>query len=158
MTFITNIPFRILVNGSASPFFTSERGLRQDCPLSPLLFLLVMEGVNRLINEEHRRGRLKGIKITEGCMLTHLLFVDDILIFLNGIIGDLSIINATFSLFQVATSMLINDRKSTLIAAKCTPHEIYFSLQRFRFSQLQLSEGLKYLGYKLKPLGYKIVD
>jgi len=152
MSCIINIPFSILVNGSASSFFTSKRGLRQGCPLSPLLFLLFMEGLNNLIKEEHQRGRLKGIKITDGCILTHLLFVDDILVFINGNIGDISIIKANFSLFQAATSMIINNSKSTLTAAECTMHEIYFSLQRFHFTQLQLSDGLKYLGYKLKPL------
>lgn len=87
MSCITNIPFSILVNSSASPFFTSKSGLRQGCPLSPLLFLLLMEGLSNLIKEDHRRGRLKGIKITDGCILTHLLFVDDILVFINGSIG-----------------------------------------------------------------------
>eukprot|EP00253_Pinus_taeda_P035540 PITA_35540 len=79
-----------------------------------------MEGINNLIKDEHLRGRLKGIKITNGCTLTHLLFVDDIMVFINGSIGDISSIKATFSLFQV------------------------------------VRDGLKYLGYKLKPLGYKI--
>lgn len=58
MSYITNIPFSVLVNGSASPFFYLERGLRQGCPLSPLFFLLVMEGLSRLIKEEHKSGRL----------------------------------------------------------------------------------------------------
>jgi hypothetical protein len=56
MCCITNISFSVLVNGAASPFFHSERGLRQGCPLSPLLFLLIMEGLNRFIKEEHNRG------------------------------------------------------------------------------------------------------
>jgi len=64
-------------------------------------------------------------------MLTHLIFEDDVMIFLNGSIGDLTNIKATFSLFQVATGMLINDTKSTLTVAKCTQHEIHFSLHHF---------------------------
>eukprot|EP00253_Pinus_taeda_P018576 PITA_18576 len=115
-----------------------------------------MEGLSNLIKDEHHRGRLKGIKITEGCTLTHLLFVDDILVFINGSIGDISIIKATFTLFQVATGMIVNDNKSSLTSTECTPHEIFFALQCFHFSQLQLAEGLKYLDYMLKPLGYKI--
>jgi len=91
-------------------------------------------------------------------MLTHLLFVDDVLIFLNGSIGDLTNIKATFSLFQVATGMLINDTKSTLAAAECTQHEIHFALHCFQFTHLSIEYGLKYLVYKFKPLGYKIAD
>lgn len=50
-------------------------------------------------------------------MLTHLLFVDDVLIFLNGSIGDLTIIKVSFSLFQMAIGILINDTKSMLTEA-----------------------------------------
>eukprot|EP00253_Pinus_taeda_P010718 PITA_10718 len=43
MACITTPTFSVLINGSASHFFHCERGLRQGCPLSPLLFLIVME-------------------------------------------------------------------------------------------------------------------
>jgi len=52
--FITNVTFSVLFNGSTSPFFQVKRGLRQGFPLSPILFLLIMEGLSRLIGEEHR--------------------------------------------------------------------------------------------------------
>ena len=46
---ITSVNFAVLINGAASPFFKGKRGLRQGCPLSPLLFLLVAEGLSQLI-------------------------------------------------------------------------------------------------------------
>eukprot|EP00253_Pinus_taeda_P033689 PITA_33689 len=45
MACITSTTFSVLINGYASHVFHAERGLRQGCPLSPLLFLIVMEGL-----------------------------------------------------------------------------------------------------------------
>jgi len=128
MSCITNVPFNVLINGADSPFFHSKRGLSHTCPLSPLRFLLIMEGLSRLV-KEFRRGRLLGIKITEGCILTQLLFVDDILLFLNGSIGDLTIMKNTFALFQTATGLAINSNKSTLTEVGCSPYEIHYAVQ-----------------------------
>jgi hypothetical protein len=43
MACLNLVSFTILINNVASPFFHLEHGLRQGCPLSPLLFLLVVE-------------------------------------------------------------------------------------------------------------------
>ena len=80
MSCITTVSFSILINGVASPFFHAERGLRQGCSLSPLLFLLVAEGLSRDLREAKRQSSLKGIQISQNLYITHLLFVDDVLI------------------------------------------------------------------------------
>jgi len=99
-----------------------------------------------------------GIKITNSYILTHLLFVDDVLIFLNGGIGDLTSLHNVFGTFQKAMRIMLNEEKSTIIAIGCSQHEIQYALRRFSFTILPLEEGMGYLGYQLKPHGYKIVD
>lgn len=123
MACITTPTYSILINGSASHFFHSERGLRQGYPLSPLLFLLVMEGLSRLIISATREGTLKGLKITEECFLTHLLFVDDVLILLDGSIRDSLTFSRLLQLFSRATGMQVNREKSTISLARTIVNE-----------------------------------
>lgn len=63
MACISTPTFTVLINGSASQFFHSKRGLRQGCPLSPILFLIVMDGLSRLIASAKINGDFSGLKI-----------------------------------------------------------------------------------------------
>eukprot|EP00253_Pinus_taeda_P030816 PITA_30816 len=158
MSCITDVAYNVLLNGEATSFFTSARGLRQGCPLSPLLFLLIMEGLSRLISSARDRNQIIGINISDNFYLTHLLFVDDILIFLNGCIGDTASLQHIFALFQQATGMQINESKSTITAVGCSQQESAYASCRYPFISLSLADDIKYLGYRLKPLGYRIAD
>jgi hypothetical protein len=61
---ISIVSFTVLINGSTSQFFHSERGLRKCCPLSPLLFLLIAEKLSREIEEARRQGTFSRIIIS----------------------------------------------------------------------------------------------
>ena len=81
MSCITSVSFVVLFNGSASLFFRAKGGLRQGFPLSPLLFLMVAEGLSHSLFEAKRTSGFKGIHISQPLFIYHLPFVDDILIF-----------------------------------------------------------------------------
>jgi len=77
MNCITTVTYFVLINGVAHGCITLTRGLRQGDPISPYLFLLVLEGSTILILEVARHKRLSGIFICRNCpTITHLLFAD----------------------------------------------------------------------------------
>ena len=61
--YISTVHFSILVNGEAAGFFLSTIGLRQGDPLSPLLFILVMETLSRLIIKVTEVGLVEGMSM-----------------------------------------------------------------------------------------------
>eukprot|EP00253_Pinus_taeda_P006109 PITA_06109 len=155
---ITNVSFVVLVNGATSSFFNSQRGLRQGCPLSPLLFLLVAEGLSRLIHKAKREEKVKGIEVAINLYITHLLFVDDILIFTNGNHNELKEFKCIFDLFLKATSMQINSGKSQVCFADFERRERNRMTNIFPFPFQSLEDPFKYLGFWLKPTVYKKED
>jgi hypothetical protein len=93
MSCIISSVYAVLFNGEASKFFRSSRGLCQGCPLSPLLFILVMEGLILLLKESKGEGNLSGIKVYIMIKILHLLFMDGVLIMTeaNIILSEFSI-------------------------------------------------------------------
>ena len=73
MSSLTSIYFSILINGVASSFFRSSHGLRQGCPLAPLLFLVVVEGLGRALLSSKLNGVFRGISFGNNISLTHVL-------------------------------------------------------------------------------------
>lgn len=82
MNYVTHTSLSILWNGSPLPDFKPTCGLRQGDPLSPYLFVLCMEKLSHMINMEVERKKWKGLKASKnGPNITHLFYVDDLMIF-----------------------------------------------------------------------------
>ena len=155
---ITTISFSVLINGAASPFFHAERGLRQGCPLSPLLFLLVAEGLSHALKEAIRLGNFNGLQLEQNLHISHLVFVDDILIFCSGSVRDLCALDDILKLFSKATGMDINVGKSTVIPYLLSIEEERVLSELFPFHTTAFEEGIHYLKFFIKPNAYQKQD
>jgi hypothetical protein len=113
MSCITSANLAILVNGEASTFFRMGRGLRQGCPLSPLLFILAMEALSLLLKSTQSEGKITGLLVSRTNKILHLLFADDILILTKGTLQEWTEIKEILNIFCSATGLTINWNKSS---------------------------------------------
>ncbi|XP_058783955.1 uncharacterized protein LOC131658705 [Vicia villosa] len=67
----------VLINGSTTKDFIVEKGLRQGGPLSPFLFVLVMEVLTALMNKAISLGDFQAFKVNETEEVSMLQFADD---------------------------------------------------------------------------------
>jgi hypothetical protein len=104
----------VLVNGSPNGFFSSSRGLRQGDPLSPLLFVFVMEALSHMITAAVSGGLLDGFKVGNASF-SHLLFADDTLILCDASSSKLRYWRSLFLLFEAVSGLKVNLAKSSLI-------------------------------------------
>ena len=100
--------FVVLVNGAPTSFFKSGRGMRKGFSLSPLLFLLIIEGLSRLILEAKNKGKLKGVKVRRKHFITHLLFVDNVMVFGTDSLDEWLCYKEIINLFCKASGMSVS--------------------------------------------------
>jgi hypothetical protein len=116
---ISTVRFSILVNGTPSGFFTSSRGLRQRDPLSPLLFVVVMEALSRMLVVALEQGSMTGFAVghreSEAIIVNHLLFADDTLILCGAQEEQIRHLRCIFLCFEAASGLRINLGKSEIV-------------------------------------------
>ena len=158
MSSLSSVSFALLINGAALSFFNAGRGLTQGCPLAPLLFLIVVEGLSRELLSAKECGIFHGISFGNDISISHVLFVDDIVTVSDGSEQSLSTLYEILLIFCNATRMLINGDKSTILHVGLDEYELITLHKIFTFPVTKLEYGLKYLGFHLKPCRYLIKD
>jgi hypothetical protein len=73
-----------------------------------------VEGLSRALHREKNQGLLNGVKIVGDLSISHLLFVDDILLFGLGSVREGQVLKDILNVFSSAIGMLINLEKSAL--------------------------------------------
>eukprot|EP00253_Pinus_taeda_P010319 PITA_10319 len=152
MALIRSPRYSILINGAPSGFFAPSRGIRQGDPLSPFLFIILMEGLSRTIAKRQVDGKIQGLKpIRSLRATTHQQFVDDTMLHGTPTVKEAVAYREILDLFSQASGMDINFSKSTIFFFNTHP-TVQSHLARllgFRISSLPS----KYLGapLSLKP-------
>jgi hypothetical protein len=107
----------VLVNGCPGPWFPCRRGLRQGDPLSPYLFLLVADVLQRMIQAEHAILH----PLTSGAPCLVLQYTDDTLIVTKADAGSVARLKLVLDTFTEATGLKINYGKSSVVPLHASP-------------------------------------
>ncbi|KAF5790976.1 putative RNA-directed DNA polymerase [Helianthus annuus] len=115
----------VLVNGSPTREFEYSRGLRQGDPLSPFLFVIVMEALTGIMKEAASIGLFNGIKITnDGPSLSHLIYADDVMF-----LGEWSLMNVMnlrriLRCFYLTSGLKVNLAKCSIYGVGVNNEEV----------------------------------
>ncbi|GKC04288.1 RNA-directed DNA polymerase, eukaryota [Tanacetum coccineum] len=136
----------ILVNGSPTSEFSFFRGLKQGDPLSPYLFILIMEYVCTFLLSCIADGFFNGIKL-KGPTISHLFYADDAMFIGEWSESNLKSIVTILNCFFLASGLKINIQKSQLLGV---------GVPRSSIAQAAAKIGCAVLHHQFRYLGVMV--
>lgn len=116
---VSSSKLSILWNGGRTEEFKSSIGLRQGDPLSPYLFVLCIEKLALLIQDKVEAGYWKPVSVAKGGPgLTHLLFADDVLLFVEANNDQVEVVMDTLQTFCQASGLKVDVEKSKAMCSR----------------------------------------
>nr|GEX60237.1 RNA-directed DNA polymerase, eukaryota [Tanacetum cinerariifolium] len=137
----------ILVNGSPSNEFQFHCGLKQGDPLSPYLFILIMESLHLSVSRAVNEGLFKGIRLQGSLFLSHLFYADDALFIGEWSDANLRGIIHIIKCFFLASGLQININKSQVLGV---------GVPRATVEAMAVSIGCSIMQQKFRYLGVSV--
>jgi hypothetical protein len=137
---------QILLNGLPGACIFHDRGLRQGDPLSPMLFILVMDVLNRLIMRALAEGLLQPLS-SRSMQYRLSLYAYDAMLFLKPVASDINLVLDILTLFGTTSCLKTNMEKSNVLPIRCNDDNLACVQELLPCSIL--SFPCKYLGLPL---------
>lgn len=147
MECVTTVQYGILINGGLTPQFQAKKGLRQGDPMSPYLFLLVMEYLHRNQQQLRHNPQFNYHPRCEKLGIIHIYFADDLLMSCRADKISINLLFNTFQHFSRVSGLYANMEKSSLFIVG-----VEAEFREKMLTNLGLSLGtlpFKYLGVPL---------
>jgi hypothetical protein len=108
---VTSVSYKFNIHGRYTSFMKARRGLRQGDPISPLLFVIVMEYLHRILQQLTKVPDFNLHSKCENLNIINLSFADDLLIFTRGDIVSVDLVMAKLRAFSNSTGLVVNPSK-----------------------------------------------
>ncbi|GJU33567.1 RNA-directed DNA polymerase, eukaryota [Tanacetum coccineum] len=144
---LNNAKGSVLVNGNPTKEFQFFKGLKQGDPLSPFLFILVMETLHLSFKRIINAGLYRGISINGSLTLSHLFYADDVVFVGEWKDSNIHILLNVLKCFFLASGLKINLQKSKLMGLGVSSNVVNSAANLMGCSILQLP--FNYLGVKV---------
>lgn len=125
---------KIILNGRAGNSFLHGRGLHQGDPLSPMLFILAIDPLQKLLVAAQEEGLLKPLH-NRTARFNVALYADDIVVFTRPDKQELQTVQNILQFFGQATRMITNLGKSEIYAIRCENLDLQDVLSLFPAQQ-----------------------
>eukprot|EP00253_Pinus_taeda_P022073 PITA_22073 len=136
-----------LINGRTCDAFQSSRGLRQGCPLSPYLFILMADSISRALDYNRRVGLISGIKFGNGVKnINHSQFADDTLLIGGASTTIAKRFKALLDQFMECSGGEINYQKSCIYSWNITTQTAHSIANIFGVAHKANWDHFTYLG------------
>ncbi|GJS96857.1 RNA-directed DNA polymerase, eukaryota [Tanacetum coccineum] len=144
----------VLVNGSPTQEFQFYKGLKQGDPLSPFLFILVMESLHISFQRVVDAGLFKGIKMDSSLQISHLFYADDAIFMGQWNQSNIDTITRVLDVFYRASGLRINMYKSKLMGISVDDSMVEQAAAKI--GCVVLKTPFKYLGSRVGGLMSRI--
>ncbi|GJW06935.1 RNA-directed DNA polymerase, eukaryota [Tanacetum coccineum] len=105
----------IIINGSPTDEFKFGKGLKQGDPLSPFLFILIMETLHLSFQRVVDAGMFHGIKLGGTLNLSHMFYADDAVFVGEWSDNNIATLVHVLDCFHKVSGLKINMNKSKLM-------------------------------------------
>jgi mannosylglycoprotein endo-beta-mannosidase len=145
----------VMLNGSRGQWYNHFRGLRQGDPLSPMLFILAMEPLQKLLQVAANDGLLSPFN-NRAARFRASFYADDAAIFLKPIKDEVTVVAQILQLFGEASGLLTNQSKSAVYPIHCSNLDLSDIMEHFQCPVMTFP--CKYLGLPLHLRQLRRVD
>lgn len=132
---------RIKIKEALSEPFVLERGMRQDCPISPLLFAIFIEPLSQIVLQD---PNISGIWLSQVPQII-ALFADNILLYLTNPEQSIPHMAETSSLFGSISGYKLNIPKSQPLCLGFSPSKMLMAHLPLKWK----ANSVKHLGINI---------